>query len=243
MAINTQIKDEDLRLWKQYKMTKSLFDRSAILKRLDPIIQSQVNKWAGPIPREVLENEAKLLAIKALDTYDENKGATLSTHIVNSLQPISRLVYSHQNATRLPENLTLKLNSYLKAKDFLTTVNGHSPTLDELHQELGWSKKELNRIDMYHRKDLVESVGGMDESFYSNADDAADDVLTTIYMELTPQERELAGYSTGYWGMPKLNNTDIMKRMHISQAQLSYQKSLLKKKIQDLVKRIDPSAR
>jgi DNA-directed RNA polymerase specialized sigma subunit len=235
---NTSFKDEDLRLWKQYKQSKSPADRATLLKRLDPVIQSQVNKWAGPVPREVLLNEAKLLAIKGIDSYDENKGTALTTHVINAIQPISRLVYSHQNAARLPENLTLKLNSYLQAKDHLTTVNGYSPTLDEMHQELGWHKGELRRIDQYQRKDLVESVGGLNDDFFGNDTDEGEDVLSVIYFDLTPTEKKLFEYTTGYGGKPKLSNPTIMGELNWTQAQLSYQKTLLTNKIKSMLSRI-----
>jgi DNA-directed RNA polymerase specialized sigma subunit len=241
--MNNTIKDADLEAWRQYKRSKSQFDRSALLKRVDPLIQAQANKWSGPIPRAVLVNELQLLAIKAFDTYEESHGTALSTHLVNSLQPISRQIYKFQNATRLPENLTLRLNSFLQAKEHLVTTNGHSPTLDELHQELGWSKSELGRIDKYHRRDLVESVGGLDDAFYDDSDDASDDVLAAIHFDLNPIEKQLFEHTTGYGNKPKLSNPEIMKRMNLSQAQLSYQKTLLARKVKDLVGRLHPHAR
>jgi len=93
LPLNTKFKDEDLALWEQYKRTKSSVDRANLLRRFDPVIQSQVNKWAGPVPRDVLVNEAKLLAVKAFDSYDPSKGAALATHVTNNLAPISRIVY------------------------------------------------------------------------------------------------------------------------------------------------------
>ncbi|MCB5270530.1 MAG: hypothetical protein LHW56_01645 [Candidatus Cloacimonetes bacterium] len=230
-------KEEDLRLWKVYHTSRSPKDREALLKRLDPILQSQVNKWAGPVPRGVLENEAMVLAAKALDTYNPNLGAALSTHIVNNLAPISRLVYTYQNAARIPENITLKLRTFNDAKERLTVTHGFTPTVDQLHQELGWSVNELNRVENSMRNDLVESVGGLDDRFFSSVADDEEDMLEALYFDLLPEEKKLFELVTGFHGRKVCSNPEIMQAMGWSQAQLSYKKRLLTKRIAELSQR------
>ncbi len=66
--MDTSVKDTDLLYWNRYKSSRSPKDRDALLKRVDPLLQKTVNKWAGPIPREVLLNKAKVLAIKSFDS-------------------------------------------------------------------------------------------------------------------------------------------------------------------------------
>jgi DNA-directed RNA polymerase specialized sigma subunit len=232
---NVQFKAMDIQAWEKYKKSRSMSDRDALLRRMDSIIQSYVNKWVGPVPRDLLLNEAKMLAIKAFDTYDPKKGTALATHIINNLAPISRIVYTHQNVARLPENILLKTHAFNAAKEHLTATIGREPTMDELHQELGWSGKELQRMETYQRSDLIESVGGMNDSFYGNIEDSEDDTLFAIYMSLLPDEKKLLEYTTGYNGVthdhPKLSNPEIMKRLGVTQAQLSYKKTLLTNKI------------
>lgn len=230
----TDIKQKDIELWNQYKQHGRNEDRTKLLRRFEPVIYSQVKKWSGPVPQTVLANEAKVLALKAFDSYDPKKGAALSSHVINNLAPISRIVYTHQNTSRIPENITLKLRSYRQAYDHLTTRYGREPTVDELHQELGWPVNELNRIQNYITSDLVESVGGLNESFYSNAEDEDADTLNAVYMDLNPVEKQLFEYTTGFNGRPKLSNSEIIKKMRLTQSQLSYQKTLLRKKIERL---------
>lgn len=229
-------KDLDIQQWRLYKDTNSLQERDKLYSRMKPLVMKQVNKWAGPVPKDVLTNTAKLLAYKSFDSYDPTKGTALSTHVTNNLAPISRVVYSHQNTARLPENLTLKVHSYNAAKDHLTTVNGYEPSTTELHQELGWNKKELDRLETYMRRDLVESEGGLSDSFYGNMDDSDEDLLAALHMDLLPDEKIFFEYITGYNGKPKLNNTQIMAKLKINQAQLSYKKNLLTKKIQQYMR-------
>ena len=238
MSSNLDRKEKDLELWKEYKRTKSITVRNQLLNNFSGLINSQVNKWSGPISRGVLLTEAKILAIKALDTYNPDKGTALSTHITNNLQPLSRLVYQHQNTARLPENVTLRMNSFNAAKSFISSEKGREPTTDELQDELGWSSKEIGRIQSYNRKDLVESGPAVSGNFHSKKmyEDADEDLLSAVYMELLPDEKKLFEHTTGFNNKPILNNPDLCKKLNISQSQLSYKKSLLKTKIDRILK-------
>lgn len=224
-------KDLDLQQWRTYKHTKSLEDRDALFQRMQPIVMKKVQTWAGPIPLDVLRNEAKALTFKAFDSYDPKKGTAISTHVTNSLAPLSRVVYTHQNTARLPENLILKVSSYNRAKEHLTAVNGYEPTSDQLHQELGWDRRELDRLEQYMRNDLTESAGGLDGSFYEDKGSEDDDLLEALYMSLLPNEKKLLEYTTGFHTGKKLSSTEICTKMGITQAQLSYQKTLLQNKL------------
>lgn len=225
----------DFQLWEKYNKTKFKPDRDALLKRMDPLIQVSVNKWAGPVPRDVLVNEAKILAMKSFDTYDPNRGVKLSTHVTNNLAPISRVVYTHQNVARLPENILLRTHAYQTALEHITATKGREPTTDELHEELGWSVPEIARIGTQIRKDLVESVGGLDDTFYPSHEQDAMEIMIAVYMSLNPSEKKLFEYTTGFNGHPILKNAAIMRRLGITQSQLSYRKTLLKNKVDGLL--------
>lgn len=241
MLVNTNYKAEDLELWRKYKSSPTLDNRAALLKRFDGVIQSQVNKWAGPVSRDVLISRAKLLAIKGFDSYNPNAGTALATHITNCLLPLSRTVYTYQNVARMPENITLKLNTYNSAVSEFKTLNGREPTTDELHNELGWSASELNRISSYNHKELVESGGEVSGRFFEQDEDDSDVILGGLYFELSPEEKVLFEHVTGYSGAPVLSNPALAEKLGINIAQLSYKKKLLKQKIEAFMSR--PSLR
>lgn len=238
-TVNSAFQADDIALWKKYKAQPTIANRSALAKRFDGVIQAQVNKWAGPVSRDVLLNEAKLLAYKAFDTYSPTGGAALATHVTNCLLPLSRIVYTYQNAARIPENLTMKLNTYNTAVSNFKTLNGREPTTDEMHSELGWTASEINRIRDYNRRDLVESGPALAGSFFDgdDSDDFGDVILGGLYFELLPEEKILFEHTTGYNGAKVLNNTELSDRLGISTTQLSYKKKLLKKKVEAFLQR------
>jgi DNA-directed RNA polymerase specialized sigma subunit len=237
MDISKSVKDQDLEAWRKYRQSRSTQNRNELLSRFSGAISSQVNKWQGSVPREVLTNQAKILAIKAFDTYEENKGTALATHVINNIAPISRTVYTYQNTARLPENLTLRMHSFNAANEHLGSMLGRDPTTNELRDELGWTGTEITRIRDYNRRDLIESVGGVNDGFFTTEEDADEAVLAALYYDLLPQEKRLFELTTGYNGARKRSNPEIMKELGLSQAQLSYQKSQMKNKIQNYLNR------
>jgi len=230
-----QNKDNDVKLWKKWKETKDPNDLQQLVNTFSGTINTHVNKWSGSVPRSVLDTEAKKHTIKAFETYTPDKGTALNTHVNNQLQPLSRTVYTYQNTARMPENITLKMRTYQTAKEHLTDLKGREPTTDELHQELGWSAPEINRVEQYHRTDLIESAGDVAGNFYSTADDDDQSVLSAVYFDLAPKEKKLFEHTTGYGGARIMNNSELTKELGINQSQLSYKKTLLKNKIDNIM--------
>lgn len=236
--VNAGFKNDDLAIWNEYKRNPTPLNRQALLRRFDGLIQNQVNKWSGPVSRDVLLNEAKLLAAKAFDNYNPASGAALATYLTSQLLPLSRIVYTYQNAARMPENITQKINTFQNANNTLTITLGREPTTDELHTELGWTAPEITRIRDYNRRDLVESGPAVSGDFFGrNNNDEDDMLLGAIYFELSPDEKRLFEATTGYNGARIMKNGELTQLFGITQAQLSYRKEQLRKRIAGLLER------
>ena len=231
--------EQDLEAWKAYKANPNPTTRSNLLRRFRGIIYTQVNKWAGPVPASVLESQAKLLAIKAFDTYDPNKGAALATHVTNSLLPLSRTVYTYQNAARMPEHITMRVNTYNTAVNEFVTLHGREPTTDELHERLGWKPSDITRVRDYNIRDLVESGAEVGGRFHDAAKFDDDDamVLEGLYMTLEPTDKRIFEYTTGYNGAPVLDIPEIARRVGLTTPQINYRKMQIRKKINEYMQR------
>lgn len=228
-------KEQDLQLWKEYRLTHDPIIQAKLLKRMGGLIQSTVNKWSGTLPMEALKTEASILAVKSFDTYDPNRGVALATHVVNNMAPISRLVYQYSSSVRVPENIVLKMNTYNQAVDHLTTLYGRTPTIDEVHSATGFNTKEIRKLETMSGKDLIESGGNLSSNFYSSKEDEDMSSLDALYFSLTPEEKLLFEYTSGYGNHKKLKNPEIMAKMGITQAQLSYKITQLKNKLHKLM--------
>lgn len=219
----------DLDTWKTWKAKPTDAHASALLTQVSPLIHREVNKWSGTLARPLLETEGKRLAMEAFHSYDPDKGAALGTHVVNQLQRMSRLSYANQNVARLPENKMLLYHSYNVAHSDLADALGRAPTTDELADHLGWP---MHAIEEYRksigRKELLES-GGLFETGDAVLYDAdkQEHVVDFIHHDLSPQQKAIFEHLTGYGGAEQLSNTEIQKKLGMTQGQYSYAKAKL----------------
>ena len=215
--------------WETWKKSPTDANASALLAQVSPLIHREANKWSGTLARPLLEAEGKRLAMEAFHSYDPKKGAALGTHVVNSLQRMSRLSYANQNVARLPENKMLLYHSYNLAHSELADEHGRAPTVDELADHLGWP---IHKVEEYRtsvgRKELLES-GGLFETGDAGLYDAdkQEHVVDFIHHGLTPQQKLIFEHLTGYAGADVLSNQEIQKKLGLTQGQYSYMKSKL----------------
>jgi len=216
------LKTTDTELWRQWKKTKAPGDLQKLLTQMNPILLREVNKWAPSMSRSYLEAEAKRLAVEAFESYDPNYGTALSTHVASRLPKLSRVVYATQNTARLSETKNLLFHVYHTSTNELRDRHGREPTNEELADNLGWSPKKLEQFQRQsQRKEFVESED------HPDAEDAEDHLVDYIYHDLTPLQKSIFEHSTGYQGKQKLSGEAMMKKLGITQGQLSYQKTLI----------------
>jgi DNA-directed RNA polymerase specialized sigma subunit len=218
------VREADLAAWKTWNKTHSDAAMSEVLRLVDPLIQKETNRWTGTLARPLLELEAKRLAVEAIQSFSPTGGAALGTHVVNRMKKLSRLSYSHQNIARIPEYKTLKFHSFNLANSALQDKFGRDPTDDELTDELGWPKSYLENYRKSFRKEFIES-GETPPIFDAKSEDSG--MVDFMFHDLTPIQKKIFQHTTGYAGMPVLNNPDLMKELKMTQGQLSYQKRRL----------------
>jgi hypothetical protein len=221
-------KEKDIQLWKAWKQTPTDYNAEALLNQMNPIIQKEVNRWSGTLARPALELEAKRLAMEAFHSYRPTGGAALGTHVTNRLRKLSRLPYTHQNVARMPEYQTLKFHTHNIAKSALEEKLGREPTVDELSRQLGWPKPYLTTFQRSLRQEFIES-GTPAPMFDIDSGDAG--TVDFVYNDLSPTQKRIFEHTTGYGGAPVLKNPQMMKKLDMTQGQLSYQKRLLVNKI------------
>jgi len=229
-------KEKDLELWREYNKNPSKQNLKPLMKALDPVIQVEVNKWSGAIARPVLESKAKSLALEAIKSYDPYAGAALATHVTNRLKKLSRKVYTHQDAVRLPEYKKLKVQNLHKANQQLMDVHGREPTNQELADHLAWAPKTLSKVQQAQHAELIES-GDMGAGMFENqsvwGSDSGDGMVDMLYYDMNPEDKLIFEHSTGYSGKPILSNKELRKKTNLTQGQLSYRKRQLVDMFQD----------
>ena len=218
--MNTDAKADDLALWRKWKQYPTPQNLEALIKQLMPVIRRETRRWSAVVPEYILENEAKLLAIKSCETYNPNAGTALGTHVINGLQKLSRTAYKNQSTLSVPEQQRLTFNQYANAKRHLEDLNGVTPTLHDVADYMAIKPKHLQSIvENVGKRELIES--GDNLAFVK---DQNDDVLHLAYGDMTPIQQKIFEMRTGYNNTPVAKDAKvIMKALNITQGQLSYQ--------------------
>ncbi len=229
-------KAQELILWKRWKRTKDPITMNALLKSMDPYLQSHVNKFStSPLPRQAIESQARILAVKGFQTYDPNKGAALNTHLGHELKHLTRYVLEYQNVGKIPENRGIAISKFQNIKSNLKEELMREPTVLELADRLQWSAAEVERMQTELRQDL-NVVQGKEEAFFDtgfNVTDMRHEVVQFVYYSVDPEQQKILEYWFGLGGNPKLTVDEMAVRLNKSPAQIRDMSKELARKIHE----------
>jgi DNA-directed RNA polymerase specialized sigma subunit len=222
----SEAKQKDIASFNTWKTTGDKAALGALMKQLHPIIYSQVERVSGTLPKAALSAEAKNWTLKAIESYDPTKGASLSTHVLNYLPKIRRLNYKFQNSARLPENLQLQYSNFSNATANLQETLGREPNDAEIAEHLGWSKPLVTRFKGSLYEDLVESVSQRPQevSQYNENKFLMDHILS----QLNEQEKFILLNS------PNMTAQQAADHIGVNLSRWNYLKGLLTNKIRKM---------
>lgn len=220
-------KNKDLELWKTWNQSKDPSDLSSLYKSINPLIHHSIKPLRGSVSDTVLESEAKLQALKAFKTFDPSKDVQLSTHVANQLKKVNRITYNNMELLSVPEKRRIKFKNYEATESNLEEELGRPPSMVEMADALGWSKAEVARHKSESWKELSASNPNVSDAGFH--DDANSTLTSYVYNDLNPRYQTIFEMATGYGGNKEYSNKQIMKKMKLTQGQLSYAKTKIKK--------------
>ena len=216
--------DRDVELWRKWNTSRNPADLETLMTQVMPVLRREVDQGVRVVPRFMLENEAKRLALKAFESYDPNRGVQISTHLINNLQKLKRTIYAQQSIVGVPEHHRITYNTYQRTRTQLEDELGHPPTLDHVADRMALSPQRLKTIVRnVEKRELMESGEG--PVFQKSTDD---DVIHLAYNDLTARQKKIFEHRTGYGGALILPGAQIMKKLDLTQGQLSYEVNKIK---------------
>jgi DNA-directed RNA polymerase specialized sigma subunit len=222
------VADKDLDLWRAWHRTRAMHDLEALMAHVAPILRTEASKYANVVSPALLDAEAKVIALKAFETYDPAR-AQLNTHLVESLRKLSRMAYDRQSTVHVPEHQRLAYHQYLRAKADLEDRLGYPPSVEHIADHLGLPVDRLHKvIGTAGKRELVESGEG--PSFQAAHDDT--ESIEFAYHGMTPLQKDIFDYRTGLHGKPELANPAICKALNIPQWKLSAELTTIKAQLE-----------
>lgn len=225
--------EKEYDIWKQ-KPTETHLDQ--VLTKARPVINSALKSYAGG--DQTLEPRAKLLAAKAIKTYDPGKGAKLRTHMMTQMQPLVRLHRERTQVTRVPERVTTDLYKMRQEQQRFHDQFGRDPSDGELSSATGLARKRLMHIRRFQRGEMPES-GMTDESgeiLYPGISKIDPEQVLTEYVhhDLDPVDQMILEHRSGLYGKKILSNNEIAAKLKLSPGAISQRAAKIARRINDL---------
>jgi DNA-directed RNA polymerase specialized sigma subunit len=219
-------KSKDIALYNNWAQTKSKKDMSKLINHLAPILTKEVSSVAGSVPTVALMGEAKIWAIKAVKTFDPNKGFALSTHVTNYIRRTKRVNYKYQNFARLPEHMQLDFHHYNRAVQSLTDEMNEEPTSQHIADRLGWSKSRVDKFKSRIYSDHIESANENPTQVSEFSDNNL--LLKSLLSHLNEQETFILN------NRGKMSSVQLAEKIGVDTNRLNYLMRKLRDKVAQL---------
>jgi DNA-directed RNA polymerase specialized sigma subunit len=201
-----------------------------VLAAVQPIVDTAISSYAGQNPTAAIKTRAKLMALKALKTFDPRIG-NVKTHLLSQLQGLRRLAAKEQNIIAIPEQVGLDFQKLTEAENELRDRLSRDPSDDEIADFTGLSTRRINKIRDFH-KPVAEGSTVIDTGDdYADSGGIASKIpgQTTeqdawaefVYGDLSPTNKLIMDMALGLHGRRRASVQEIAKRLNITPGAVS----------------------
>jgi DNA-directed RNA polymerase sigma subunit (sigma70/sigma32) len=192
------------------------------------LIEYESSKYSRFVPLHVVQAEAYKIAHKAAKSFNPDAGAKFSTHLTNQLKKLSRISTQYGSTIRLPENKQFKLQRLNHTIAELKDKLEREPNAQELADATGLPIKEINFLLQNRRAEVNVSNLAYTPTFVDNEND---DWLHFVYHDLSPTDKVIFEYKTGFGGKPQLTNEEIASKLNMSASTVNNRAKMIADKI------------
>jgi hypothetical protein len=203
----------------------------ALMKYLEPTISSGLKSYAQG--DQSLKVRAQILATHAVRSWDPSKGAAIRTHVFNNLKGLQRFRNQRSSAVHVPESVrgdAVKVKQW--ARNF-ESEKGYEPSDIEVADALSMSLKRIRKA----RHGELPMSRGISESGDSTVTQARDPYTIWtdyVYHDLSPTNRKVFEWTTGYGGATVIPKREIARRLKISPAAVSMRVNTIQRRLQEV---------
>lgn len=203
-----------------------------LMTYLEPTITSGIQSYAQG--DKSLKIRARILATQAAQNWDPNKGAAIKTHVHNNLKGLQRYRYKRSTVVHIPENVR---TDAVKVKRFIRdfeSERGYEPSDAEVSDGLSLS---LKRIQKSKRGEVSASsrVDPTGQPTITKERDQFSVWKDYVYHDLSPTNRKVFEWTTGYGGNTVLPKREIARRLKISPAAVSMRVGTIQKRLSEVL--------
>lgn len=224
--------------YESWKMEPSPDTLNSVVRELKPTIDfTLIGLGAKGDP--VLTGEARLVAARAVEGFDPERGAGLKTHVSNQLKQMHRKARQLSSSLRVPERYVLEQHALHRAEQDFAEKKGREPSLAELSD---WTTIPLKRIKKVRSvpRSLAQSqlqstdadAGPVDAG--DEQTDYLEEAMDYVYQSATPQDQKIFEHMTGYEEVPQLSPAELSAKLGVSQSHISRRFARMMNQLHDI---------
>ena len=195
-----------------------------LLNTVQPVIDTALSSYVGPSHTPAMRSKAKLMALKALKTFDPKIG-NVRTHLLSQLQSLRRAAAQEQNIISIPEQVGLDYQKLNEAENDLRDRLSRDPSDDEVADATGLSVRRIKKIRGFHQPlaegstiidtgDDYADAGGI-ASAIPGQTTAQDAWLDFVYGDLSPVDKLVMDMTLGRNGRKRTSTQEKIGRAHV----------------------------
>lgn len=230
----SQVNTRDLvKTWQKQSTPETTAE---LLKRMKPTISSAMNSFA-PGMDDKLAVKAANLTLEALKRYDASFNTDPTTHVFHQLKRLNRLGARASNILPQSELFSLQQKTVRDAFDKFEDNKGRDPSIQELADLTGISKKKVEALLDNKNTIVSESATLTDETnkdTFSQSDITDNDYFEYVYASVSPIDQKIMEWSSGLHNTPALSNNQIAAKLNVSAAAISQHKAKIQQMLSDV---------
>lgn len=225
-------------MYKTWQADPSKENMQQLVNIVDPIINKAVSTFAGGRNEDLVRAEAKRILIKAIKSYDPQKGK-FSTYAWHKLKELQRSMPKMDRVIKIPERVLIDKTRLDEVESTLEEQLGRKPSDAEIADYTGWSIKTINKIRKAETPYSESYLKSMLESDFEPAISipGASDLarkLEYIYYESTPEEQYIIENIFGLRGRQPSSINQVAKDLNKKPAEVKEEIRIILEKIQQL---------
>lgn len=185
-----------------------------VLQASQPIINMAIKSYVGN-QDPVAISHARILAMRAIKSYDPKRGTQLRTHLLTQLQPLRRLAAKRRFIVNVPEQVQYDMSGLREAEADLTDELGREPSESEVADRTGLAIKRLRHIRGMAIPQ-AESAFGPEGPPQTQQSNIMNDWQDYVYYDLSQTDKKIFEWRTGYNGKATLGVSDIARKLGMS---------------------------
>jgi len=135
-------------MWERYRRTRDLKLRNELVKQYIPMVQMMAQKVKATLPPNVedsdLENAGMVALIRAIDKYENSRGAKFETFCSRRIH--GAMIDYLRHLDFLPRMVRLKLQKLERTSQRMANSLGRLPTDNELAEDMGISARNVSKL-------------------------------------------------------------------------------------------------